>query len=137
MLMLCSYYSTESPLPDDDAAICRVCRAESDQEKILALKVADEFFPVRNGKRRNARADREIAKAKPRIRAARENGSRGGRPPSPKPSGNPVGYEPSGLSHGNPVANPLETHAGVGVGVGVGAKALHQEKIHLHRESNQ
>jgi hypothetical protein len=64
---------------------------------------------MRQGKWRNKKADKEIAKAAPRIRAARMNGKKGGRP---------------NQDLTNPMGNPLETqpapHAGVGKGVGVG-----------------
>lgn len=99
VLLLTAYYSTEKPLPADLGAVQRIARAVTVDEQRAASAVAEEFFPVgEDGLRHNARADREIEKARKRIDTARVNGSRGGRRPSgiakPNPAGNPVGSDP-------------------------------------------
>lgn len=116
-LLLDAYYSTERPLLPDFGALYRICRAMSKGEQASVRAVADEFFPIgEDGLRHNGRADRDIAKALPRIEKARRNGTHGGRPK--KPSRNPAGYEnetqqkPSGLPDGNPAGYPAETQPG-------------------------
>src|SRR5690348_11040498 len=82
-MLLDTYFSVEKPLPSDLASLYRVCRAMTRLEQQAVKAVADQFFPVSelDGLRHNARADREIAKARPKIEAARINGRKGGRPP--------------------------------------------------------
>src|SRR5690242_21657907 len=72
-MLLDTYFSVEKPLPSDLASLYRVCRAMTRLEQQAVKAVADQFFPVSelDGLRHNARADREIAKARPKIEAAR------------------------------------------------------------------
>jgi len=114
-LLLDAYYSTERPLPEPYALLYRICRAMDKAEQAAVRAVANAFFPLaEDGLRHNARADRGLADALPRIIAARLNGQRGGR----KPGGNPLGskteaqLEPSGVSSGVPKLNPSATHSG-------------------------
>jgi uncharacterized protein YdaU (DUF1376 family) len=66
--LLMAYYSDEQPLPAENDALFRIVSAQNSAEKSAVLKVADLFFPVtRDGVRRNARADTEIAKAQGRM----------------------------------------------------------------------
>ncbi len=94
-LLLDRYYSTEQPIPVDQAH--RVCRARSREERAAVDAVLAEFFTRDGDVWRNGRADREIEKARTRIEAARSNGARGGRPKKnpdptePKPTGFPPG----------------------------------------------
>lgn len=88
-LLLDLYYTTEQPFPVD-LDLCRICRASTAAERRAVLKVADEFFPIDGDVRRNARADKELALAQPKIAAARENGKLGGRPPKENPPDNPA-----------------------------------------------
>lgn len=95
LLLLSAYYSTEKPLPADQAALCRIARAMTPAEQKAVRSVADEFFPVADdGLRHNGRADAEILKAQKRIGAARDNGKKGGRPPKMERKENPVGFDP-------------------------------------------
>src|SRR5690349_2244523 len=82
-MLLDTYFSVEKPLPEDLASLYRVCRAMTRLEQQAVKTVAEQFFPVSqdDGLRHNQRADREIAKARPKIEAARINGRKGGRPP--------------------------------------------------------
>lgn len=96
-LLLDRYYSTEAPIPKDQAH--RVARARSKDEKIAVDTVLDEFFKLEDGFYVNGRADEEITKAQSKIKAAQENGKRGGRPKKnqdetkQKPTGLFLGYE--------------------------------------------
>ena len=82
-MLLDTYFSVEKPLPEDLASLYRVCRAMTRLEQQAVKAVAEQFFPVlqEDGLRHNQRADREIARARPKIEAARINGRKGGRPP--------------------------------------------------------
>lgn len=82
-LLLDRYYATERPIPDDQA--CRIARARDETEKKGVVSVLQEFFVLEEGCWVNKRAEAEIAAARDRINAARENGRKGGRPKS-KPS---------------------------------------------------
>lgn len=116
-MLLDTYFSVEKPLPSDLASLYRVCRAMTRLERQAVKAVADQFFPVSelDGLRHNQRADREIAKARPKIEAARINGRKGGRPSkSPEhkirqetldiPGGFPAGYIDT--THGNILQEP-------------------------------
>lgn len=83
-MLLDTYFSVEKPLPSDLPSLYRVCRAMTRLEQQAVKAVAEQFFPVSeaDGLRHNRRADREIAKARPKIEAARINGRKGGRPSS-------------------------------------------------------
>lgn len=96
-LLLDAYYSEEEPLPADYDELFRICRAMDKGEREAVKVVADKFFPVAiDGMRHNERADEEIAKARKRIQASKENGRKGGRKAKPNPTdnqtGNPPGY---------------------------------------------
>lgn len=96
-LLLDRYYSTEEPIPKDQAH--RLARARSKDEKIAVDTVLNEFFKFKDGFYWNGRADEELTKARNRINAAQENGRRGGRPKKnpdetyKKPSGLFMGFE--------------------------------------------
>ena len=114
--LLDHYYATEIPLPKDYTDLCRISRAMDKIEQKAVRRVADEFFPVaEDGMRHNARADKEIAKAANRIKSAKENGKKGGRPPKDKPEPSESANPPE--THQKPTrfqsANPPETHSGV------------------------
>jgi len=102
-LLLDTYYATEKPLPAEHDALYRICRAMSRTEQAAVSKVAEEFFPISSdGLRHNKRADEEIKEAQAKIKAAQENGKRGGRRKNPTTNQNGTEQEPSGLSDGNP-----------------------------------
>ncbi|PVX77189.1 YdaU family protein [Paraburkholderia unamae] len=118
-LLLDEYYSTEQPLSDDFEELYRVCRAMSKAEQDAVRFVADRFFPIGpDGLRHNERADEMIAKARPKMEAAKANGKKGGRPrKNPEGSGNgnpdetqakPSG-KPTGFSNQNPEETQVET----------------------------
>ncbi len=90
-LLLDAYYATEKPLPIDYVALYRIARAHGPAEQRAVREVADEFFPVSDGARRNKRADRQLPDEQARIQTARENGSKGGR--RKQPPRNPAGSQ--------------------------------------------
>jgi len=100
-LLLDELYATETPLPADLNELYRICRAMSKPEQEAVRTVAEQFFPIgEDGLRHNRRAAKEIVEAGPAMKAARENGGKGGRPKKPKE--NPVGFR-----NENPDGNPL------------------------------
>ena len=103
-MLLDTYFSVEKPLPSDLPSLYRVCRAMTRLEQQAVKSVVDQFFPVSpaDGFRHNQRADREIAKARPKIEAARNNGRKGGRPRLVAPFGQEAETpgEPGGLAMG-------------------------------------
>lgn len=96
-LLLDRYYATECGIPADQ--VHRLARARTKEEKQAIDSVLGEFFKLVDGVWINNRAADEITKAQSKIKAAQENGKRGGRPKSnqtetqEKPSGLFVGSE--------------------------------------------
>lgn len=94
-LLLDRYYSTEQPIPADQAH--RICRARSKEERAAVDTVLAEFFQLVDEQWVNGRASREVLKAQTKIEAARTNGAKGGRPKKnpdetdEKPTGFPLG----------------------------------------------
>lgn len=105
-LLLDHYYATEQPLPDDYMALYRICRAFDKAEQRAVRSVADAYFPLVDGVRRNRRADIQLLDDSARIETARVNGKKGGRPRKETQSDNE--YEPSE----NPVGFDLDTQWG-------------------------
>lgn len=95
-LLLDRYYATEQGIPADQAH--RISRARSKEEKAAVDAVLEEFFSLADGVWTHSRVDAEIAKARKKIEAARNNGKGGGRPKK-----NPEGTEekPTGFSLGS------------------------------------
>lgn len=121
LVLLLTYYSTEQPVPTEMANLNRICRAVTPDEQSAVAYIADRFFPVTRGERRNGRADREIAKAKPRIAAARSNGRKPKVKASGIASGLPNGSQNEVQYHSHRDIQQV-SHAGVGVGVGLGVQ---------------
>lgn len=141
-MLLDTYFSVEKPLPKELPALFRVCRAMTRVEQHAVKAVADQFFPVSviDGLRHNARADREIAKARPKIEAARINGRKGGRPPKEKNTGNESRYEipqkPPGLFTGSENAAAEITPETTGREAdGKAHQHQHQRQFHKDLES--
>ena len=117
LLLLADYYASETPLPADIVALCRIAGAQGASEQRAVKSVADQFFPVGDdGLRHNSRADREIAKAQKRINAARRNGAGGGRKPGgggtqQEPGNNPLGI-PAGTQWDTRQLPQQGTHSG-------------------------
>ncbi len=84
------YYGKEEPI--EHARRYNIARATSSAEKKAVDTVLALFFTREGDSWRHHRIDDEIAKAQPRIEAARLNGKRGGRPKK-KPNKNPLGSD--------------------------------------------
>jgi uncharacterized protein YdaU (DUF1376 family) len=139
-ILLDRYYVTEQGIPDSQKY--RLARARSDEERAAVDTVLMEFFtPVEKTQEKpsgfssgldnekvwiNNRADEEIAKARSKICASRENGKKGGRPAKQqektqeKPSGFSSGYENKtqqkahqtpDTNHQTPVLDTNNTHS--------------------------
>lgn len=92
--MLDLYYASEKALPLDLEWLCRLIRAEETQERDAVHFVLTHYFSKKADGWHNKRADEEIAKNKPRAKAARINGKLGGRPKTQRViSENPVGTQ--------------------------------------------
>jgi len=94
-LLLDRYYATEQGIPAAQAH--RVARARSADELAAVDAVLDEFFVLADGVWTNGRVEEELAKARVRIEAARENGKKGGRKPKQNPAEThrePAGFDP-------------------------------------------
>lgn len=98
-LLLDRYYGTEQGIPSDQAH--RVARARTREEKVAVDAILAEFFTLEDGIWKNGRAEEEIAKAALRIKAAKENGKRGGRPKKVPGSDSETQEKPSGFSVGS------------------------------------
>lgn len=111
-LLLDRYYTTEQPIPADQAH--RVCRARTKEEREAVDAVLAEFFQLEDGHWVNGRASREISKMQAKVKAAQENGKRGGRPKQTeqKPSGFLLGsvLETQQKAHQTPVTSNQIKH---------------------------
>lgn len=94
------YYSREQRIPLDINQAARLCRAVSKDERKAVETVLGEFFVQTESGWLHTRCDAEIEKAREFGRRARENGSKGGRPPKAKPTENPEKTQP--VISGNP-----------------------------------
>jgi uncharacterized protein YdaU (DUF1376 family) len=140
-MLLDTYFSVEKPLPKEFPGLFRVCRAMTRVEQQAVKAVADQFFPVSeiDGLRHNSRADREIAKARPKIEAARINGRKGGRPSKEKEPGNEnrseIPQKPPGLFAGSENPTVEITHQATRTEPGGKAhQHQHQHQLQLHKD---
>lgn len=140
--LLDRYYATEAGIPD--AQKYRVARAHTKEEKQAVDTVLGEFFFLADGVWTKNRVEKEIAKAQGRIKAAQDNGKRGGRPKKEafgsenetqkKPDGFPLGSEneTQKKAHQTPDTSlqiPVIEQAAVTTGSS--AAALHERAIEL------
>lgn len=87
--LLRRYYQDEKPLPTELVATQRLVGARSREEREAVKNVLEEFFVLGADGWHQVRADREIEVYHAKADAARENGTKGGRPPNRKKT-NPV-----------------------------------------------
>lgn len=80
--LLRRYYQDEKPLPVDVAAVQRLVGARTKDERAAVDAVLREFFTLADDGWHQDRADREIETYRAKAEAARENGTKGGRPPN-------------------------------------------------------
>ena len=96
-LLMDRYYGTERPIPEDQ--VYRVTRAHTKEERKAVDAVLGEFFTLVQSDWNQGRINAEIAKMQSKVKAAQENGRRGGRPKKnqdetrKKPTGFPLGSE--------------------------------------------
>lgn len=100
-LLLDRYYATEQGIPADQAH--RLARARTREERAAVDAVLQEFFSLQDNVWTHKRADAELGKAQARIKAAQENGRRGGRPKQTE-------EKPSGLSVGSVLETQIKAH---------------------------
>lgn len=111
-LLLDAYYTAERPLPHSLDLLYRICRAQTPAEKKAVLIVADQYFPSDGEFRHNARADKELGIAVPKLNklraVAKVNGLKGGRPPketktiTKSGTGTGLDVEPNPVQKDNP-----------------------------------
>lgn len=104
LLLNYCYARDVANLPENLEEIYRICRAVTRHERAAVQAVVAEFFP----ERRNGRVERQLPEELTRIQVARDNGSRGGRPPR-KPSGLPRGRSPVETQRVTQRATQVET----------------------------
>lgn len=96
-LLMDRYYITESGIPD--ALKYDITRAKTAAERRAVDKVLVQFFRLsQTGFWIKNRCEEEITKARKRIEAARENGSKGGRPRNPETTHGVSGEKPNPLN---------------------------------------
>jgi uncharacterized protein YdaU (DUF1376 family) len=77
-VLLDHYYATGEPLPAEEPALMRICRAFEDHERAAVTMVARLFFPVNgDGKRHNKRADKQLVEMAEKQTKLSEAGKRG------------------------------------------------------------
>jgi len=104
-LLMDRYYVCESGIPEEQAH--RLAHARSKEEKLAVDAVLKEFFKLKDGVWVKGRIEEEIAKAQTKIKAAQENGKRGGRPKT-NPSDDK--NKPTGLSMGSENETQVKAH---------------------------
>lgn len=99
------YYASEKPLPQETQWVCKLVRARTTDEIDAVVEVLRQYFTKTPDGWHNKRADVEIRAHYRRVKAAKDNGKKGGRPK------NPVGLreKPSGLAKSTLVHNPSES----------------------------
>lgn len=80
--LLRRYYQDEKALPTALSDCQRLVGARSKDEREAVRVVLEEFFTLQADGWHQARADREIEVYRAKAEAARENGTKGGRPPN-------------------------------------------------------
>ncbi|NII73935.1 uncharacterized protein YdaU (DUF1376 family) [Dyella sp. SG562] len=93
------YYTNERPVPH--AQRYAIARCQSSAERKAVDEVLADFFEQRDDSWANSRIEDEIAKAAPKIAAAKANGAKGGRPRNQNPS--VTHEEPNGFNSNNPL----------------------------------
>lgn len=104
-LLLDRYYATEQGIPKDQAH--RVARARTKEERLAVDVVLTEFFTLDGDVWVKGRVQEEITKAQSKIKAAQENGKRGGRP---KQNPETTQEKPTGLFLGSKTETQKKAH---------------------------
>jgi uncharacterized protein YdaU (DUF1376 family) len=99
--MLDYYYASEKPLPLETQWVCKLIRADSEEERKAVAWVLENFFEKGVDGWHNKRADDEVRASNNRAKVARRNGKKGGRPKTQQVI--------SGLAKPNLADNPDES----------------------------
>jgi uncharacterized protein YdaU (DUF1376 family) len=114
-LLLDHLYSTERPIPTIQDAY-RIAKCSSGVHRAYCERVISMFFISKPTGFTNERFEKELSLSLPRIKAARANGQKGGRP---KPTGladkNPAQSSPSSIHQPNPKTPNLTVMQKLGV----------------------
>lgn len=76
-LLLDYYYAGQAPLPADNVALYRICRAYEESERLAVDSVVRQFFLLEDERYHNDRADRELTKQAERTTRLSGSGRRG------------------------------------------------------------
>ena len=95
LLLLMHYWQKNGEMGSDVERLARVARTQIETARFIL----GSYFVLEDGNYKNKRADIEMANAENRRTSARENGLKGGRPPSNNPQ------KTDGLTDGLPDAN--------------------------------
>lgn len=104
-LLLDYLYGTQRVLPGLALGLYRICGAHSEEEKKAVDSVVDQFFEKTAEGYVNNRVTSDITKAESRIKAAIENGKKGGRRHQEETQ-----KEPSGLAERQADLNPGKSY---------------------------
>jgi uncharacterized protein YdaU (DUF1376 family) len=88
-LLLDTLYAT-GELPRADKLVFKICGASTKRERNAVKNVLSKFFLKKPGGFSHKRYEQEVKHSESRIKAAQENGRKGGRPQKQKPSDNPA-----------------------------------------------
>lgn len=105
LLRLC-WRTTGCSVPNDSKWIARRMKVDVATFENIVLPIIDEFFTIKNGRVFQVRQLAEFNKTQAKVKAARENGKKGGRPAKRKKNNNKT--EPTGLNQLNPEKSYLE-----------------------------
>ncbi len=90
--LICLYYRTETALPGEVKAVCRLVRAASKAERDTVAEVLAEFFELRDGAWHNDRCDAEIARFQDKQAKARRSAEARWGASKPQSEGNANAY---------------------------------------------
>jgi uncharacterized protein YdaU (DUF1376 family) len=113
VLLLCKAWQSDPPasLPNDDQILARLARVDAVIWQEIKAGVLVPFRLGADGKLHSKRLRQEHEAAQKRMRIAKENGRKGGRPKSSGATGCDDG-KPSGLASGIPAGNPQPNQRG-------------------------
>lgn len=113
VLLLCKAWQSDPPasLPNDDQILARLARVDAVIWQEIKAGVLVPFRLGTDGKLHSKRLRQEYEAAQKRMRIAKENGRKGGRPKSSGATGCDD-EKPSGLASGIPAGNPQANQRG-------------------------
>lgn len=109
-LLMDHYYSTGKPLPNNNTALYRICRAFEPAEQTAIDNVASQFFQPDDNFLRHKRIDRQLSERREFLDAQRESGKKG----AEARWGNHG--DPNRVSIADPISDPIDSANGDGNG---------------------